>query len=140
MANGVRLRKTLTPNDLGATGSHQAGLHIPKALRDRFPALDESRLNPDVWLDVDIDGELHRWRFIHYNNRLLGSGTRDEYRLTHATPTLRALGAAVDDTFELVRIGETAYACRLVRPSLDDDVLTLSSSGPWRVVGLRQAR
>ena len=42
----VRVQKTLSPNDMGDTRSHQAGIHVPKSLVHFFPALNESALNP----------------------------------------------------------------------------------------------
>ena len=134
-----RLRKTLTPNDVGATGSHQAGVHVPKSLVSFFPSLDPSALNPDAWLHIEAQGATHRWRFIHYNNGVVGSGTRDEYRLTHVATSFRALGAAAGDVLELVRVGApTSYSCRLVQTERDTAVLVLSTDGPWHVVQMRR--
>ena len=42
----LRVQKTLSPNDMGDTRSHQAGIHVPKGLVHFFPTLDESALNP----------------------------------------------------------------------------------------------
>jgi hypothetical protein len=86
--------KTLSANDLGITGSHQAGIHVPKSepeLLSFFPKLDTSVLNPDAWIVcVDDSGEEWKLRFIYYNNRLhTDSGTRNEYRLTYLTPFFR---------------------------------------------------
>ena len=49
-----RLRKHLTANDLGVTGSHQAGIHVPKDMAGFFPQLERGRVNPDAWLSVEI--------------------------------------------------------------------------------------
>lgn len=129
-----RLRKTLTANDVGMTGSHQAGIHVPKSLLTYFPQLDRTMLNPDCWLVVNVAGETHRWRFIHYNNAVVGVGTRDEYRLTHVTSSMRSLGASVGDVLELARSGPLSYSCRLVSVSRDSTVLVLSSEGAWCLV------
>lgn len=135
-ASEARLRKTLTANDVGATGSHQAGIHVPKSLLTYFPQLDSAVLNPDCWLAVDVAGETHRWRFIHYNNAVVGAGTRDEYRLTHITSSMRRLGASRGDVLELARSGPKSYSCFLVTAKRDVGVLVLSSDGPWRLVRL----
>lgn len=135
-AGEARLRKTLTANDVGTTGSHQAGIHVPKSLLSYFPQLDRTVLNPDCRLTVDVAGETDRWRFIHYNNAVIGAGTRDEYRLTHTTSALRRLGAATGDVLELVRLGPKSYSCHLVASHQDQGLLVLSSEGSWRVVRL----
>jgi|BarGraNGADG00212_2_1021979.scaffolds.fasta_scaffold01183_8 hypothetical protein len=138
-ANEHRLRKTLTPNDVGATGSHQAGIHVPKSVVSFFPRLDRSVLNPDAWLCVEVHGATHRWRFIHYNNGVVESGTRDEYRLTNVVKSLRAVGATAGDVLELIRDGDTtSYSCRLVQTEHDPGVLVLSTDGPWHLVQVRR--
>ena len=45
-----RILKVLTPNDVGATHSHQAGWAIQKGVIDFFPPLDPLEVNPDTWL------------------------------------------------------------------------------------------
>ena len=81
----VVLRKALTPNDLGLTGSHQVGIHVPKLLAPLMPALDLRLENPDCWLEVESSVGQWQWRYIYYNKKLFGTGTRDEYRLLHTT-------------------------------------------------------
>lgn len=98
--------KLLTVNDTGQSGSHQAGIHIPKSEKDLIaflPRLDSAVKNPDVWLEcVDDTGQNWRFRYIHYNNRLHDpEGTRDEYRLTHMTGFLRAAGAIAGDVLSI---------------------------------------
>ena len=47
--------KTLTANDTGETGAHQAGIHIPKSqteLLALLPYLNPMRKNPDAWLEM----------------------------------------------------------------------------------------
>jgi Restriction endonuclease EcoRII, N-terminal len=134
------LRKLLTDNDLGATGSHQAGVHVPKGLAKYFPTLEEAELNPDVWLQVRHVGGTSRWRFIHYNNGVVGSGTRDEFRLTHVTEFLGAAGALAGDTLELTRTGPISYDARVASQDARNDSLVLSVAGGWRVVQLRRLR
>ena len=90
--------KMLTANDTGETGGHQAGIHIPKSQTDLLallPHLDPTEKNPDAWLEMTDDtGILWRFRYIYYNNKFHDEGgTRDEYRITHMTKFLRAVGA-----------------------------------------------
>lgn len=93
--------KLLSANDIGATGSHQAGICVPKADPDLlafFPLLDPAQLNPDRWLLCeDETGTEWSLRYIYYNNRLHGRGTRNEYRITHLTKFLRRGGARAGD-------------------------------------------
>jgi len=102
-----RVLKVLTPNDVGATRSHQAGWTVPKTVVDFFPPLDPSKYNPDTWLLVGGPGGQHwSWRFIYYNSRLHDSGTRNEYRLTHVIAAMRELGAKSGDVVEFQRIDD----------------------------------
>lgn len=130
-----RLRKFLTRNDIGTTGSHQAGIHVPKAVLGHFPRLDSTSLNPDCWISVESDHGSFQWRFIHYNNRNVG-GTRDEYRLTHIRQFLLRAGAKAGDILEFARMGSDAYTCRVIDADREGDALVLSTSGPWRVVAI----
>lgn len=93
--------KVLSANDIGATGSHQAGICVPKGdpeLLAFFPPLDPGQLNPDAWLVCrDSAGEEWRVRYIYYNNRLHGQGTRNEYRITRLIRLLKQYGAREGD-------------------------------------------
>ncbi len=95
------IQKILAPNDLGHTGSHQSGIHIPKAVGASgfFPILSRSQYNPEVQITVFTPENEEHWalRFIHYNNKLHGLGTRDEFRLTGTKRMLEALGASPGD-------------------------------------------
>jgi hypothetical protein len=135
---GVRLRKRLSANDVGATGSHQAGVFVPPSMIGFFPGLDEDGLNPDAWITVeDTDGHSWLWRFLHYNNAVVRTGTRNEYRLTHTTQALRELGARTGDELELERLEDRLYRVRLVAIQTHSRVLVLSTAGPWRTVSIR---
>jgi hypothetical protein len=142
MDDAIRIRKTLTPNDIGATGSHQAGIHVPKGLLRYFPSLDETRANPSLWLEVNAGGGSWRWRFVHYNNGVNGTGTRDEYRLTHVRKYLAESQAAPGDVLELEPVDDGSATVTLVRErEIDEDgALVLWSEGPWRTLPLRRSR
>lgn len=90
--------KKITPNDLGLTGSHQSGWHVPKeaAISGIFPRLSQNTYNPEVTLDVQVVGVgLRRLRYIWYNNLFHASKRagrtsrgRNEYRIvTHPSGT-----------------------------------------------------
>lgn len=130
------LQKTLTPNDVGATGSHQAGIHVPHGLTWFFPTLDSQRLNPGAWLEIAGEAGTYRWRWIHYNNGVVSDGTRDEYRLTRTRSFLRDHSAREGDTLELVHRDGHAYRAT-TRPRPQAGVLILSSAGAWRSVTVK---
>lgn len=93
------ISKILSDNDTGATGSHQAGILVPKnpAVLGFFPALDRRQKNPRAVLRLADDiGREWRFTFIYYNNSLFG-GTRDEYRLTHMTEFIRRHNLKTED-------------------------------------------
>lgn len=94
--------KLLTPNDTGASGGHQVGIHIPKSetqLISFLPRLDASTKNPSYLLNCLDDAE--RWwefRYVYYNNKLHDpKGTRDEYRITRMTGFMRTMDAHPGD-------------------------------------------
>ena len=101
------VRKLLSANDLGHTGSHQAGITIPKNpdILAFFPPLDADAYNPDFWMTVATPQIDQHWqlRFIYYNNKVHGQGTRNEYRLTHTTQMLRGLSASMGDVLAFRR-------------------------------------
>ena len=107
--------KTLTANDTGETGGHQAGMHIPKSQKELIeflPRLNPDIKNPDLWLYcIDEDDNEWQFRYIHYNNRLHDpSGTRNEYRITHMTQFFRAIGASSGDIFRISGVaGQNTY-------------------------------
>lgn len=107
-------RKRLTSNDLGLTGTHQAGIHIPKSeteLLKILPQLNRERKNPDAWIVcLDKAGTQYKLRLIYYNNRFHSkNGTRDEYRLTHTLKFFRSVQAAPGDEFEITKLANGQY-------------------------------
>ena len=105
--------KLLSANDIGATGSHQAGICVPKTdpeLLKFFPPLDQRQLNPDCWLLCEDDaGEEWHLRYIYYNNRLHKQGTRNEYRITHLTRFFNRNAAREGDSLLFVEVGERGH-------------------------------
>lgn len=101
------VRKVLTPNDVGTTGSHQAGVAVPRqeAMLAFFPALDTTEYNPRQLLIFREVGGIDEWplNFIYYNGKLHGRSTRNEYRLTGLTPFFKKQRAAVGDILQLGR-------------------------------------
>jgi hypothetical protein len=139
MTRALQITKTLSANDVGETGGHQAGILVPKdrAILSFFPALNPGEKNPRVTLAFREGDGITRWdfNFIYYNNRLFG-GTRNEYRLTCMTKYLRARNACVGDLVVLSRDSGGRLTVELKRTKLPalthDDVLVLS--GGWKVI------
>jgi hypothetical protein len=137
-------RKTLSANDVGATGGHQGGVLIPKSERDLLeflPHLDPSVKNPDAWLRcTDTQGDVHRFRFVYYNNKHHHPrGTRNEYRITYMTAWLRNSGAKEGDVFEIAReAGSFVYAVSIIKAGeecpVDRDFPTRIQLRGWRRV------
>lgn len=133
----LRVFKTLSPNDMGDTNSHQAGIHVPKALVEFFPTLDESTLNPRVILRlVNDSADIGICSYIHYNNKLVGTGTRDEYRITRIRPFLVECGACSGDTIELTRSGPNQYRVRVLplRTFEGSKTLVVDLARGWKTV------
>lgn len=128
--------KTLSANDIGKTGTHQAGILVPKTepqLLEFFPRLDPGVKNPDAWVQcIDEEGRERKFRFVYYNNRLHDeNGTRNEYRLTYMTGYLKEMRAAEGDGLEFSREeGEAAYTVRLVRKA---EPVAQAGDGPVRI-------
>lgn len=87
----ISIIKKLSRNDLGLTGSHQAGICVPKTVvaKGFFPQLDAEEYNPRTVIPMYFEKERVDINYIFYNNRLHGSGTRCEYRLTGISKFLK---------------------------------------------------
>ncbi|GAA2164768.1 EcoRII N-terminal effector-binding domain-containing protein [Pedococcus bigeumensis] len=119
MAAPREVSKILTPNDLGITGTHQAGIAIPKDadVLAFFPRLDPTEYNPDCLIAVHTPatGDYWQLRFVYYNSKTHGQGTRNEYRLTGTTQMLRDLAPRVGDSISFLRnpLGDIEACIRL---------------------------
>ncbi len=106
------IRKSLSANDAGETGGHQAGILIPRDQRilSFFPPLIAAELNPRTHIIFeDATGALWEFAYIYYNNRLFG-GTRNEYRLTRMTRYIRQVALASGDEIILHRDEHGRYS------------------------------
>jgi hypothetical protein len=131
------VEKELSGNDTGETGTHQAGILIPKggAILKFFPALTRTIKNPRAVIDLtDETGKVWSFNFIYYNNKFFG-GTRNEYRLTGMTEFIRAFNLKTGDTIILERVTDRCARIRYRRRTAPaaGGVLKLGQSG-WRVV------
>lgn len=142
-AGVVKVAKTLTPNDLGLTGGHQAGLHVPKDSPLAKFIGDDIRhaVNPRKAIAlIDVhSGQSCSATLIYYNNVLRG-GTRDEFRITGTTAFLRRLAAQVGDELIFDIEGREELKVSLVRrpagaQGISDDDGPIKLSGKWRFIG-----
>lgn len=141
MKHSRTITKTLTANDVGDTGGHQAGILVPKApeILAFFPTLNAAEKNPRVPLTFRDDDGVTCWRFvfIYYNNRLFG-GTRNEYRLTWMTRYLRSKNAKVGDELVFSRNPEGQLLVTCSRASTaDDECGVLRLSGGWKIIQMK---
>jgi restriction endonuclease EcoRII-like protein len=131
----ITVEKELSGNDTGETGAHQAGMLIPKGVRDFFPPLTPNLKNPRVVIDLlDETGRIWYFNFIYYNNKFFG-GTRNEYRLTGMTEFIRAFNLKTGDTVVLEKLSDrlSRITYRRKNEPLRTGILKLGTAG-WRVV------
>jgi hypothetical protein len=137
-----RITKTLSANDTGDTGGHQAGILVPKDPRilGFFPDLNDSELNPRCHLLFEDDsGERWELAFIYYNNFKFG-GTRNEYRLTRMTRFIRQNALVPGDEVVLDRHADGRWTIRanriraITQPTSERFVLRLGAG--WTVVDI----
>lgn len=128
------IEKTLSANDTGETGGHQAGILVPKGggILTFFPSLDETIKNPRAVINV-VDDTGREWtlRFIYYNNRFFG-GTRNEYRLTGMTAFFREFNLKAGDNVILVR--ESARQIRITFKRAQAPTKLLKLSATWKII------
>jgi len=118
----IRFAKILSPNDLGRTGSHQAGILVPKNSPLRV-LLDESTVadsNPRRFLYPYSEylGRSVECCLIYYNNRLRG-GTRDEFRLTRTAWLRRDLLAVPGDVLEFAIEENELVEIKVIKSDFD---------------------
>ena len=138
-----RVEKVLSPNDVGATGTHQSGILIPKKsdLLSFFPQLNSEAENPRHILQFEDDlGRIWKFALIYYNNKRRG-GTRNEYRLTRMTEFMHQYGAKEGDVlfFECIdgeySVGIESSSARCQEE--DEGVIKLELDGNWRVINYK---
>lgn len=133
-----QIAKTLSANDTGETGGHQAGILVPRdpSILAFFPELAARQLNPRVHLNfVDTSGRFWEFAFIYYNNKFYG-GTRNEYRLTRMTNYIRQANLVAGDEIILSREGDRFHIShrRTQVPVSTGKVIKLSTA--WRTVSI----
>jgi len=132
------ISKVLSANDVGLTGTHQAGILIPKrgAVLEFFPLLRGDQLNPRQEMHfTDNDGRLWKFVFVYYNNCRF-AGTRDEYRLTCMTQFIRTNCLQPGDSILLSK-NNGGYRVAFQKTPLGAPQTGLLKLGSrWRIVGI----
>lgn len=134
----MRISKTLSSNDIGLTGGHQAGMVVPKKanILSFFPSLSVTDKNPRVLLEfVDNNDKVWKFAFIYYNNRLFG-GTRNEYRLTRMTKYIKSNNLKVGDRILLTQRNDGSRTITHARQGLSTNLGKLRLSGTWKVIDI----
>lgn len=142
------IAKVLSPNDTGSSGSHQAGILVPRKsdILSFFPELSSGTKNPRAQIPfVDSCGTRWTFTFIYYNNKFFDpSGTRNEYRLTGMTRFLRECGAEPGDKIVFKRDENDCYGVELERQrklasnlsidSVGRVHISISPANSWKIV------
>lgn len=137
------IRKELTSNDLGRTGSHQVGIVVPKrfALSTFFPLLPYDDVNPRRVVNfVDEEtGQQVITNFIYYNNKRRGK-TRDEFRMTGIATYCRSKCAEVGDSLIMKTLDDGRRTLSVLRnreplETSQDGRIKVVMSDKWVVVG-----
>lgn len=129
--------KVLSANDLGETGSHQAGMLIPKIdeILSFFPPFDGKTKNPSTYISFTDDaGDKWNFRYIYYNNKFFG-GTRNEYRLTRMTKFFRTKTLKVGDNLKFYKQDGKFMISHERQSTIQKDYIKLSDS--WVTVKLK---
>ena len=132
------IKKKLSKNATGETGSHQAGIAVPKDIKilSFFPDLDSTELNPRIMIKfADSFGNNWNFTFVYYNNKFFG-GTRNEYRLTSTTGFIRKYNLESGDEITFKRDENNYYSIDFIRKNdhstSSEDFLVIGTS--WRTV------
>lgn len=85
-----------------------------KALLEFLPQLDPALKNPEAeFICVDCSGETWRFRYIYYNSKLHGQGTRNEYRITRMTKFIKKFEIQPGDELIISRQSEGLYSIEI---------------------------
>ena len=134
------ITKLLSANDIGVTGTHQAGILVPKEAQilSFFPSLNPKVKNPRMVLVLREMKGGTRWEFnfIYYNNKFFG-GTRNEYRLTGMTQYLRSVHPKEGDELVFSKDENGSIYIDCVRETIADDQGVLVLRGGWKIINTR---
>lgn len=120
----ISLSKYITANDVGATGAHQQGFHIPKSgwpLMFESPGVKGENKDKFVTIKWQDDFETNS-RFIYY-----GVNTRNEYRLTRFGRNFPFLNDEnIGDLLIISKISDDYYEAFVLHSDTDIDEFLIS--------------
>ena len=135
------IEKTLARNDTGETGSHQAGIAIPKKteILSFFPNLDKNIKNPrEPVICKDSYGRDWVFEFVYYNGKFFG-GTRNEYRLLKTARFIKEYALKAGDKIIFKKYVNDQYAVEYLLKkdfkSTSDEILIIGNK--WRTVSIK---
>lgn len=133
------ISKVLSSNDIGLTKSHQSCILIPAKAEVTafFPVLMETEKNPRVLLNFyDENNKLWIFNYIHYNDKIIEGGFKNEYRLTSITGYMKEKKLNPGDTIILERSDDGVlrimYERKSKKPTNEPTILKIN--GGWRVI------
>jgi len=135
----MTIAKDLTKNDLGETGAHQAGLHVPKSIlaTGLFPKFAKSVKNPRLEIIVEDEAK-KKWslNLIYYNNKYFG-GTRNEVRLTGVSGFFKRNTVSPGDTIIFQRRNNKYFVkIKYKERHAAEDNISLRLSSSWRTLDI----
>ena len=136
MTNARTIAKSLSANDTGESGGHQAGILVPKdpEILGYFPTLDKKQKNPrHKMLFMDESKAEWEFTFIYYNNKFFG-GTRNEFRLTGMTRFIREKGLKEGDELIFHSDPDKGKTIRCKKMSQVASSGAIKLKGKWKVI------
>jgi hypothetical protein len=135
----MTITKILTENDLGRTGAHQAGIHVPKKILKTgiFAQLPINKKNPRAQISAqDEQGRKWMFTFIYYNNKFFG-GTRNEARITGITSFFKNEIATPGDLIIFQRKnGKLNVKIQHHKQASRSETVTLAFNSSWRAISI----
>lgn len=115
--------KILSANDVGKTGSHQAGIHLKKSVAESLCTFQHSEKNPrSIIRCTDPDENFWDFTIIHYNNKYFG-GTRNEFRMTHLSSFFRKWDCSEGDTLRIGKDSSGIFHVEIIKNQRNDSTL-----------------
>ncbi|MEP7197982.1 MAG: EcoRII N-terminal effector-binding domain-containing protein [Saprospiraceae bacterium] len=136
------IEKTLSANDSGETGGHQAGILVPKTIDilSFFPELSINQKNPRSIIRLtDNENKIWVFNFIYYNNKFYG-GTRNEYRLTGMTKYINQNNLRTNDRIVLSQSSGGQYSIDYIRSkaTFESKTKILKLGNNWKVINIKK--
>lgn len=122
--HGGALVRFIRPNDVGATGSHQFGFHLPK---DAWPYYTPHRPEKGLNSNHEVEVEWGNGVATRSTVKWYGKGTRAEYRLTgfNRITNFYALDHSnIGALLVLVRVGNAQFRASIISNETDIELVS----------------